>query len=153
MKAGFIISGVLVLIITGLVWARQRIQSPEQLIVGSWREQAWEYERVHARKDLEKLRRQEPISQVVKDQLGKHLIIHSAEQWLFRPNGILVLQGASAKTEVKWKIKGRGHILELEYHDHMIEHYNLTELTSEQMVLNFDSDMQVRGVAKLTFKR
>jgi hypothetical protein len=59
--------------------------------------------------------------------------------------------GTDTAREVRWKLKGRGHILELEYDNRIVEHYNLTELNDNTMVLNFDSDIQVKGIAKLTF--
>ncbi|HEY9004571.1 MAG TPA: hypothetical protein VIM75_00485 [Ohtaekwangia sp.] len=153
MKPGIIGVILMLLAISALAWLKHSIPGPDVLIVGIWNEQTWEYEKVYSTEDLEKVKQEEQMSQTVKDQLGRHLIIHSAEKWLFRPDGTLILKGDHADTAVKWKIKGRGHILELEYNDRIVEHYNLTELTRDQMVLNFDSDMQVRGVAKLIFKR
>jgi hypothetical protein len=136
----------------GLVWIRHCLISPDKQIIGVWNEQAWEYEKVYNRKDQLAIE-SDTISQSVKDQLGKHLLIHSAEKWNFTPNGQLVLIGLDTVKTVQWKLKGRGHILELEYDNEIIEHYNLTELNSNQMVLNFDSDMQIKGIAKLTFNR
>lgn len=130
--------------------AMNSVESPEHKILGSWKELAWEYEKVYnraARNDIGP----DTISQSVKDQLGQHLVIHSAELWQFKPDGTLLLRGMGNDKEVKWKLKGRGHILELEYDNRVIEHYNLTQLTANTMVLNFDSDIQVKGIAKLTF--
>jgi hypothetical protein len=144
---------VLILGVSGFTWMKLHVQSPDTLIVGTWNEWAWEYEKVNTLSDRKKLLAGDTMAQCVKDQLGKHLMIHSAEIWRFRPNGILELQGADTVKTVKWKLKGRGHMLELEYDNKIIEHYNLTELTPTQMILNFDSDMQVRGVAKLIFNK
>ena len=133
--------------------ALYHVESPEKKIIGTWSEKSWEYEKVYGLHDLEKLKPMDSVSQSVKDELGKHLVIHSAEVWRFSPDGRLFLQGSDTLRIVKWKLKGRGHILELEYADHVIEHYNLTELADDTMVLNFDSDMQVKGVAKLSFDK
>jgi len=130
---------------------KQQLESPERLIVGTWNERSWQYEKVQTRNDLHRLQSQDTMAQSVKDQLGKHLVIHSAEVWQFNRDGSLLLHGRDTTKEVRWKLKGRGQILQLEYANKVIEHYNLTELTSTSMALNFDSDIQVKGIAKLTF--
>lgn len=135
----------------GFTQLKQRVESPERAIIGTWNERSWQYEKVNARSDLKRLQSQDTIAQSVKDQLGKHLVIHSAEVWQFKRNGTLLLHGRDTTKEVRWKLKGRGHILELEYANKVIEHYNLTELTPSRMALHFDSDIQVKGIAKLTF--
>lgn len=140
----------LLFIFPGIAWMKGKVQSPDRLIVGTWKEKSWEYEKVSTPSEL---KTKDTVSQTVKDQLGKHLIIHSAEIWQFQKGGKLLLIGNGQQKAVKWKLKGRGHILELEYSDHIIEHYNVTEINRDELVLNFDSDMQVKGVAKLTFKR
>lgn len=146
---------VLLLLVTlvGFAWVKSHVPGPEQMIVGTWREQSWEYEKVNTPADKQRLKDRDTIAQSVKDQLGKHLMIHSAETWKFHPDGTLTLEGSNTAKVIHWKLKGRGHILELEHRDHTVEHYNLTALTNEQMILNFDSDMQVKGIAKLTFHR
>lgn len=136
----------------GMLWAMEGVESPEQSILGTWREQSWEYEKAYNR-TAKKAFRADTVSQRVKDQLGRHLIIHFAEQWDFNPDGTLMLVGADTTKQVSWKLKGRGHILELEYANHVIEHYNLTALNETTMVLNFDSDIQVKGIARLTFTK
>lgn len=136
----------------GGFWVIGQMESPEHLILGTWKEQSWEYEKAYNTAALRVMNR-DTISQRVKDQLGRHLIIHSAETWDFNPDGILLLHGHDTTKQVRWKLKGRGHILELEYADRVIEHYNLTELSEDMMVLNFDSDIQVKGIAKLTFNK
>lgn len=130
---------------------KQRVDSPERLIVGTWNERSWQYEKVQTRSDLKILQNQDTMAQSVKEQLGKHLVIHSAEVWQFNRDGSLLLHGSDTTKQVRWKLKGRGHILQLEYANKVIEHYNLTELTPTTMALNFDSDIQVKGIAKLTF--
>ena len=130
---------------------KHRVQSPERALVGTWNERSWQYERVHKPGDREKLQQPDSMAKSVKDQLGKHLVIHSAEVWQFNPDGTLLLHGKDTTKEVRWKLKGRGHILELEYADKIIEHYQVTELSARRMALNFDSDIQIKGIAKLTF--
>jgi len=152
MKALFIYIAMLVFAFLGMILVFDHVESPEQLILGSWKEHSWEYEKAYSPATLKVMNR-DTISQSVKDELGRHLIIHSAEIWDFNPDGTLVLHGSDTTKQVKWKLKGRGHILELEYANRVIEHYNLTELNENTMVLNFDSDIQVKGIAKLTFNK
>lgn len=152
MKALFIYIAMLVFAFLGMILVFDNVESPEQLILGSWKEFSWEYEKAYSPATLKVMNR-DTISQSVKDELGRHLIIHSAETWDFNPDGTLVLHGSDTTKQVKWKLKGRGHILELEYANQVIEHYNLTELNENTMVLNFDSDIQVKGIAKLTFNK
>ncbi len=138
-------------IILVVAFLKDRVQSPESLLVGTWNERSWEYEKMNMPVDLKHLSDQDTIAQRVKDQLGKHLVIHSAETWEFKRDGSLLLLGADTVKHVKWKLKGRGNILELEYANRVVEHYTLTELTPAKMALNFDSNIQVKGIAKLTF--
>ena len=149
--------GRYILLFLALAWTfvqlKRQVQSPERLIMGTWNERQWQYEKVNAPSDLKKIQAQDTMAQSVKDQLGKHLVVHSAEVWEFKREGLLVLHGRDTTKEVRWKLKGRGHILELEYANNVIEHYNLSELTSTNMALNFDSDIQVKGIAKLTFNK
>ena len=144
---------VFILIAWCFVHLKRQVQSPERLLLGTWNERQWQYEKVNAPADLKRLQAQDTIAQSVKDQLGKHLVVHSAEIWEFRRDGSLILHGRDTTKAVRWKLKGRGHILELEYANKVIEHYNLSELTPAHMALNFDSDIQVRGIAKLTFDK
>lgn len=124
-------------------------QSPEKKIVGQWNEKSWEYERVNKVGDTNS----KEITDDVKKIIGQHLLIHEAETWQFLPNGKLLLKSGSTERLVDWKIKGRGHILQLKYDDNVVENYNLTELDNKTMILNFDSEIQARGIAKLTFEK
>lgn len=152
MKPLYIYIAMVLFAVAGMFWTIGWMESPEHLILGTWKEHSWEYEKAYSAATLKVMNR-DTISESVKDQLGRNLIIHSAETWDFNPDGTLLLQGANTMKQVKWKLKGRGHILELEYDDRVIEHYNLTELNESTMVLNFDSDIQVRGIAKLRFNK
>lgn len=126
-------------------------ESPEQVIVGEWTEQAWEYERVN-KANGDSVPTKE-ITDEVKHLIGQNLIIHQAETWQFLPNGKLKLLGDKANKTASWNIKGRGHILTLQYQNTNFENYNISELTDTSLVINFDADIEVRGVAKLIFKK
>lgn len=125
-------------------------QSPEMIIEGEWKELAWEYEKVNkndtVNSDFTK------VSSYVKDVAGLDLIIHKAEKWKFCPDGRLILQGKNYTKEIEWVIKGRGNMLELKYGNN-IERYSLTELSENKLILNFDSNTNTRGIARLTFEK
>lgn len=143
---------VFALSLMGFGWMINAVPSPEQVILGDWKEVAWEYERVNRRKG--EMPAEHLIPETVRAQIGGNLIVHEAETWTFRPDGRLVLSKDGEQQQLAdWRIKGRGHILELRYKQGGIAHYNLTELTNDQLVLNFELDTQVKGVAKLTFEK
>jgi hypothetical protein len=124
--------------------------SPESIIVGEWKEVAWEYEKVDKTIDSVKYKH---LSEEVKKIAGQNLVIHEAETWQFLPNRRLRLVSDQGEKIVSWRIKGRGHILQLRYDNHEEEIYNLTQLDENKMVLNFEIDLQARGIAKLTFEK
>jgi hypothetical protein len=127
-------------------------KTPEKSIMGEWQEVEWKYEKVNKIGDSVILNSTNTDN--LKNLLGKNLIIHEAENWFFSDDGKLILkEGENSKT-VNWRIKGRGHILKIKYENFdVIEYYNISRLTEDELILNFDSDIQARGIAKLTFKR
>lgn len=126
-------------------------KNPELVIEGEWNELAWEYEKVDKEDTLND--EYEGISNYVKETIGQDLVIHKAEKWHFLPNGVLLLNGEGYTKEVNWCMKGRGNILEIKYDDNSVEHYNLTELSDDKLILNFDTDTHTRGIARLTFEK
>lgn len=126
--------------------------SPEVTIEGEWKEMVWEYEKVDKINDTTKSD-YDNVSYYVKDVAGQDLVIHKAEKWIFCPNGKLILEGNDYSKEISWNIKGRGNILELKYDNNNVEHYSLTELSDNKLVLNFDTNTHTRGIARLTFEK
>jgi hypothetical protein len=125
--------------------------NPENIIEGQWKELVWEYEKVDKNDTVKSDFHN--VSDYVKDVVGENLIIHKAESWTFKPNGKLILKGSNYSKEVNWTIKGRGNILEIKYDNNNCEHYSLTELSDNKLVLNFDTDTHTRGIARLTFEK
>lgn len=117
---------------------------PETELIGSWDEIAWEYEKKETN-DSSK-----DIDESIKDLIGKDLLIHQSEVWQFLPNGWLKLSNDQEVTFLQWRLKGRGNILQIKHSD-FIENYNVTKLTQDTLELNFDSNIQARGIAKLVF--
>ena len=126
--------------------------STEAIIEGEWKELVWEYEKVDKINDTTKSD-YDNVSYYVKDVAGQDLVIHKAEKWIFCPNGKLILEGNDYSKEISWNIKGRGNILELKYDNNNVEHYSLTELSDNKLVLNFDTNTHTRGIARLTFEK
>lgn len=135
----------------GMVSMVNRSSSPESLILGTWSEVAWEYEKYD--KPIASSTDKRYLSEYVKNVTGQNLIIHEVETWTFMPNGILQLTGKELNKTVKWSIKGRGHLLQLKYDDNETEHYNITEMSRDKLILNFEADAQARGIARLTFDK
>lgn len=152
MKVGYIYIIILILGFVSFFFVIQAAPSPEKEIVGSWKELTWEYERFDGfQKDTDF-----PIteSDYLKEVIGQELMIHQSETWHFLPDGYLILKSNTADDKVvKWRLKGRGHILQLKYKNNHTENINLTKLSNDQMVLNFESEVQARGIAKLTFEK
>lgn len=123
-------------------------KNPETILVNKWKELSWEYEMVN-NIDSNTTHFKE-ISNEVKTLIGENLVIHRSETWQFLPNGKLILQGPDGIKTVNWRLNGRGNILELK-HMNTKESYNISELTDTTMVINFDTDLEVRGIAKLSF--
>lgn len=127
--------------------------SPDRLILGNWEEVAWQYEKVNVHPDEETL-----AGQVIEDgrrhRIASGLIIHKAEKWQFLPEGILRLsKGRASNNLVQWSLKGRGNVLIMKYDQALEESYTIAKLTENEMVLHFHTDIEVRGIAKITFKK
>lgn len=124
--------------------------SPEEQILGEWKEMSWDYEKVNK---PNKASLRDYSSAEIKQLIGQDLVIHEAEKWEFLPNGQLKLIGEDTIKMVNWRIKGRGHILQIKYDDGVIENYNITVLRNKKLVLNFDLDVKAKGIAQLTFNK
>ena len=125
-------------------------KSPDMIIEGEWKELAWEYEKVNKNDTVNS--DYTNVSSYVKEVAGLDLVIHKAEKWKFLANGKLILEGENYTKEIDWVIKGRGNVLELKYGNN-VEHYNLTELSDDKLILNFDTNTNTRGIARLTFEK
>jgi len=142
-------------IIGALVFSLLIVQdkSPDQKIIGKWREVSWEYEKVNRKKAGSNMPKKQ-ITDDVKHELAKNLIIHRAETWEFLPDGKLLLyQADGTKTQLKWNLKGRGHILKLRMQDDVTEYYDLSDLNREKMVLYFDVEIQAKGIVRMKFEK
>lgn len=127
-------------------------KSPDRKIVGKWREVSWEYEKVN--RENAELLPDRKIHEHVRNELAQDLIIHRAETWEFLPNGKLLLhKGDGSTVRLDWKLKGRGHILKLNYANQKTEYYDLNELSQDGMTLYFDVEIQAKGIVRMTFEK
>ncbi|MCF8714531.1 hypothetical protein JM658_06770 [Joostella atrarenae] len=134
------------LIIVTIALVLKSSTSPNKEIVGVWEETSWRYEKLPVKNN-------KYIDEAIKKDITAGLIIHEAETWEFLPNGEVLLSSDDIKKKLEWRLKGRGHILKLKYPDFKNEHYNLYKINDKEMELHFQSDIQARGIVKLTFKK
>lgn len=149
MKISILYLSIFSLLVTHFAVLLYRAPNPEEELLGSWKEVNWVYEKVAASQDTPV---QDSLPASLKDKIGKNLLLHTAETWEFMPGGQLLLKGSQEEKQVQWCLKGRGHILEIR-HGLLVEHYNVTQLGKGRIVLNFESDMQIKGLAQLTFEK
>ncbi len=139
------------LIILCLTVMTSMAENPEKKIEGVWKESVWEYEKVDKNDTVSKDFKN--LSNYVKEIASQNLVIHKTEKWIFKSNKKLILKGKDTTKELTWNIKGRGNILELKYNDNTLEHYTLTEISNDRLVLNFNTNTDIRGIARLTFEK
>lgn len=144
----------IVISIIGYSFIRINMKSPEDLIVGDWSEHSWKYERVATPKQ-KKDACNDSFSVALKEHLGKDLLLHENETWTFRPNGELHISSPVKKTRVLyWRLKGKGDMLVIKDKNKVpLEHYKVTYIDKSTLSLNFELDIQVKGLASMTFKK
>lgn len=114
--------------------------NPEDKILGEWTEVKWEYEKMNNKDFLDY-----DISQVKR---------HESEHWIFLPDKTLLMKkGNQVVSRAEWKIKGRGHILKIVHEDGFQELYDIKELDSGELIVNFDIGMETKGIARLHFEK
>lgn len=129
------------------------IRHPEQAILGKWKETSWTYELVHTKLG-EKDKLQAATNPTLEHDVFNQLIIHQSEEWNFGKQSLLLLDKQKRKpVNVNWKLKGRGHILQLTYTGGATEYYQIKELTDTKMVLHFENELHAKGIVKIEFTR
>ncbi|RNL82795.1 hypothetical protein ED312_16370 [Sinomicrobium pectinilyticum] len=124
--------------------------APDTVILGKWQEVSWEYEKLP---DAKEASLSKAISNTVKNEITRDLVIHRAETWEFLPGGKLLLHLEEKSTPLHWTLKSRGNILKLDHEKTSPEHYNLQVLNEDEMILYFNTDLQAKGIAKMKFKK
>lgn len=142
---------VFLLAVSSIAWMVGVAPSPEKLVLGQWQETRWIYESQCTSGGG--LKDTGHGATAGHNLLGRDLIIHKAETWIFEPGGKLLIQLPEKELCGSWCLKGRGNILEIRYDDQFVEHYQITRIRKDSMVLHFDAAMQAKGIAQLTFTK
>jgi hypothetical protein len=142
----FLISSISVLAVTG------KIKHPESLLLGEWQEVEWTYNKTnHVRSNVNK---EVKLNDELKDDLSNGLYIHQSEKWSFTDKASLSLEKKdNPNIKVKWRLKGRGHILKLHYPNQQTEYYQIRTLTDKELVLHFENDVHARGIVEIVLKK
>lgn len=126
-------------------------EHPEVLLAGRWRESGWEYEKF-ASKPVAEDKWIDGID--LPGFADRRVVRHEAEYWEFLPGGGLVIaKRDGSRLHARWRLKGRGHVLTVRGPEEGFEVYDVKGLDHNELVLNYDVGMEVRGIARLTFRR
>lgn len=152
MKLRYILIALVISII-GYSFVRINMKSPEDLLVGDWSEHSWKYERVASPEQKDAL--EDSLSNSLKEYLGKSLFLHENETWSFLPNGELHISCSDKEPRVLyWRLKGKGDMLVIkDENKNPMEHYKITYIDKDSLSLSFELDIQVKGLASMTFKK
>jgi hypothetical protein len=126
-------------------------RSPEDQLVGCWRETGWSYERAD-----EDLRAGSFWNDGVRPRAypTRSVMRHEGELWEFHPRGRMSIGTADGvEAEARWRLKGRGHVLAIRHSNAHFEVYDIKQISSDSLTLHFDAGMEVRGIARLDFAR
>lgn len=130
------------------------MKSPEDILVGNWSESSWKYERV-ASPEHKKGACEDSLSSSLKEYLGKSLFLHENETWSFLQNGELHISSPDQTPKIlHWRLKGKGDMLVIKDENmNPMEHYKITHINKDSLSLSFELDIQVKGLASMTFKK
>ncbi len=121
--------------------------NPENEFVGSWDEIDWNIKGAE-KSVVTNLGLVQPPSEEDRDSIR----FHTAKSWKFRPGGVLILQDKHEEKELEWRLKGRGHILEIT--DGVVtEYYDINLLSDEKIELNYIAPSFVKDYARLVIRR
>lgn len=133
--------------------ASNEIKHPEQLIRGTWQEVAWRYDK-HDKLDSKSKEHTIVITDELKESISQGLHIRQSETWIFEKNSRLTLKKDQHKPiSLGWRMKGRGHILALNYNNQNKEYYQIQKLTKDEMILHFENEAHARGIVQIIFKK
>lgn len=144
---------ILLVLIVLFAFLSGDINHPEKMIQGTWKEIAWRYDKHDGIKGQSKVHSIE-LNDELKESISQGLHISQAETWVFDKNAQLTLRKKNkSNTTLNWRMKGRGHILALNYENAHKEYYQIQKLTHQEMVLYFENDTHARGIIQIVFKK
>lgn len=154
MRVVLVYIGIIALLTSGVISLMANDISPDNKLLGEWKEVSWEFEKLDETGDQEFWGISKSITDQLKKEISRELAFHEAETWEFYPDGKISLEGENGKrSSLFWRLKGRGHVLKLFGHADSIEHYQIQKLTADTMEIHFNTDLQARGIVKMTFKK
>jgi len=123
----------------------------ERNLIGVWEKEGLDFERVnfegHEIKSI--------ILQAQENEISHDLIVDRINMWEFSRDNLKVINNTKKENNnLTWKLKGRGHILEItDNKTKSVESYQIQELSDDKLVVFANIDLQVRGIVKITFKK
>lgn len=123
----------------------------ERNLIGAWQKESLDFERVnfegHEIKSL--------ILQAQEKEISHDLIVDRIKTWEFTSNNLKIINNIKKENNhLTWKLKGRGHILEItDTKTNHVESYQIQELSDDKLVVFANIDLQVRGIVKITFRK
>lgn len=146
MKAIFVFGSWIILGCTSILLMAANANTSQDQLVGEWLEQQWQYEQAS----------EQPNSfgsANLEETINNQLVWHRSEAWTFSAKGDLYMKSSDTTTIAHWCLKGRANVLVITYPDGQQEQYNLSRVSTDSLVLHFESQIQARGIAKLTFTK
>lgn len=115
--------------------------SPERSIVGDWKAITHEYVKADAGAAISHLE-------------SNNAELPAADTWRFNENNSLYfIQDQKIIDSAEWRIKGRGHLVNILYHERQPERYQIRQLSKEELVIYYNLRKDVRAIAKIEFQR
>ncbi|SJN46766.1 hypothetical protein [Sphingobacterium sp. JB170] len=127
-----------------------RLDSPEQIIEGEWIETAWSIEKDNTNNAVSIT---SPVYQELKKEIFDDFHELHLGCWNFSENGKLISTNKHQNEQLKWYIKGRGHILELHRNGKRLESFQIQAISKDKMVLHLNFDLQVKGIIEIILER
>jgi hypothetical protein len=115
--------------------------NPERSIVGDWKAISHEYVKSDAGAAMSHLE-------------SNNAELPAADTWRFNENNTLYfIKGDKVIDSAEWKLKGRGHLVSILYHERATEKYQIRQLSKEELVIYYNLKKDIRAIAKIEFQR
>lgn len=142
---------ILFLLVTTATVVVVRGKGLERNLLGSWQKESLDFERVN----VEGHEIRSMILQAQDSEVSHKLIVDKIDMWKFSSDNLKIINNTKEENNhLTWKLKGRGHILEItDTRTKSVESYQIQELSNDKLVVFANIDLQVRGIVKITFKK
>ncbi len=137
---------VVLMVIVASTLALSMRTSPHKHIEGTWVLSDHKVEKV--------VHRTRSSARTVNGKTTTIFIPHECARWEFDKNQQLYVtdyQGRRAKAN--WSLKSRGDLLEIKCMGGKLQDLTIERLDDTEMVLYYHSDLQIRGIIKMTLKK